>query len=774
MAISVKGLRWLIVGVTIALVAALIGLVGYGKWKARSFLAGLPRRLGISLLQETENVTYSQSYRGRTIFTVHAARQIQHADGKYTLKDVGIVLYGKDGGRTDRIRGQEFEYDQKHGVLTAVGEVYLDLAGPGVAAPGTQNEARVIHVKTSGLVYLQKEQRASTDALTEFTVDGYSGQSVGATYAGESGTIVLNSQVRLSGLRNNQPMVLTASRAEMDRVATDADKTDKTDRTDKSGQRSLVKLEGAKLVQQTSAGAHPGVQTAAADHALVHGAADGHPERVEAEGHVVLTGAGRGVVTSQRLDLELNDKGAPRMAHLAGGVLYRNEARGRIEHGVAADARIAFDPAGQPMHAVLVSGVALDETAARGQRSLNGDRVEFDLNHGRGGRTLLRGAVATATDVAVLRLTDLDPHGVKTSTTVRAARLTGRFDADGQPTGLDGAGKTYVERDAPGLKDTSVGDVLRLDLRPGTDGRLELARAAQNGSVQTIREAAAKKPGAPDEVERAHAAAVLYDAATDVVTLTGGVQVADATSVLLADRVTANRTSGDGTAEGGVRVSYLDAAGQKGSEPIHVIAARAISHKTTGITDFFAAAGARARMWQAGSAVEASVLEFDRTRKIVIAKDGARAVLVGDTGQPVRITGPEMTYNDAARTVVVAGPVRVDDVNGTMTAREGTVYLLPATASASASANASLMGGKVDRVVGVGSVVVTQPGRKATGERLVYTAADETFVLTGSPRLTDAANGTVTGSSIRFKRGDESVLVSGEGGRVRTETRIKQ
>ena len=312
--------------------------------------------------------------------------------------------------------------------------------------------------------------------------------------------------------------------------------------------------------------------------------------------------------------------------------------------------------------------------------------------------------------------------------------------------------------------------MLRLDFKPGPAGKMELARAAQSGSVETMRSAAAKKAGAPNDVEKGKAAAVVYDAATDVVTMSGGVQLSDETSVLLADRVMANRTSGEGTAEGGVRVSYLDAGAQKGSEPVHVVAARAVSHKASGITEFFAAAGARARMWQAGSAVEAPVLDFDRTRKIVIAKGGARALLVADTGEPVRVFGPEMTYNDSARTVVVSGPLRVEDVNGTLAAKDGTVYLLPAAAGAAGS----LLGGKVDRVVGTGSVVVTQPGRRATGDRLVYTAADETFVLTGSPKLVDAANGTVTGTSIRFKRGDESVVVSGEGGRVRTETRVKQ
>ncbi len=754
MAVSVRGLRWLVVGIAVALVLVLVGMVGYGKWKARSFLAGLPKRLGMSLLQETDNVTYSQSYQGRTVFTVHAAKQIQHADGKYTLKDVGIVLYGKDGGRTDRIRGQQFEYDQKNGILTAVGEVYLDLAGPG---SGSGDAAKVVHVKTSGLVYLQKERTAATDALTEFTVDGYSGRSVGASYAGETGTVVLRSEVRLSGIRDGKPMDLVASRAEMDRAQGEAAQGE-------AGQGSEVKLEGARLTERGVGG----VETAAADRAEVLETPEGQPQRVEADGHVVLTG--RGVVTSQHLDMDLNAKGGPRMGHLAGGVVYRNVVGSRQERGSAADARILFDEAGEPRHASMVGGVALEETAGESERRLRGDRVEVELAGGGKARSILRGAVATAADVAVLRLVDVDVHGVKTATEVRAAKLTGRFGPEGEATGLDGEGRTYVERDAPGLKDTSVGQVLRLDFKPGPGGKMELARAAQSGGVETVRESAAKKAGAPDDVEHGKSAALVYDAATDVVDLSGGVQLTDATSVLLADRVLANRASGEGTAEGGVRVSYLNAGAQKGSEPVHVMAGRAISHKASGLTDFFAAPGAKARMWQAGSAVEAPLLEFDRTKKIVVAKEGARAVLVGETGEPVRIFGTEMTYTDAARTVVVAGPLRVENADGMMTAKDGTVYLLPAAAGVAAG----MPGGKVDRVVGVGSVVVTQPGRKATGERLVYTAADETFVLTGAPKLMDAVNGTVTGTSIRFKRGEQSVVVSGEGGRVRTETRVKQ
>jgi len=43
------------------------------------------------------------------------------------------------------------------------------------------------------------------------------------------------------------------------------------------------------------------------------------------------------------------------------------------------------------------------------------------------------------------------------------------------------------------------------------------------------------------------------------------------------------------------------------------------------------------------------------------------------------------------------------------------------------------MPGQVDRIIAEDQVVLTQPTRHATGDRLVYTSADEKFVLTGGP-----------------------------------------
>ena len=93
------------------------------------------------------------------------------------------------------------------------------------------------------------------------------------------------------------------------------------------------------------------------------------------------------------------------------------------------------------------------------------------------------------------------------------------------------------------------------------------------------------------------------------------------------------------------------------------------------------------------------------------------------------------------------------------------------------------MGGSVDRIVVTGQVEMEQPGRQATGEQLVYTASDGLYVLTGTtalpPKIMDETQGTVTGASLRFHSGDQSIVISngensGDGQRVRTETRVKK
>src|ERR1700736_5116387 len=130
MNVSIERLRfWLLAG------AGLLGIViaaflGYAHYRAHRFLKDLPQKLGGDVRGETNNITWSQSVEGRTIYTIHAAKAVERSNGMMTLHDVGIVLYGRKQDRADRIYGQEFEYDQKNEIIRAVGEVHIDLQAP--------------------------------------------------------------------------------------------------------------------------------------------------------------------------------------------------------------------------------------------------------------------------------------------------------------------------------------------------------------------------------------------------------------------------------------------------------------------------------------------------------------------------------------------------------------------------------------------------------------------------------------------------------------------
>ena len=64
--------------------------------------------------------------------------------------------------------------------------------------------------------------------------------------------------------------------------------------------------------------------------------------------------------------------------------------------------------------------------------------------------------------------------------------------------------------------------------------------------------------------------------------------------------------------------------------------------------------------------------------------------------------------------------------------------------------------------------------RRATGQNLVYTAADDRFVMTGGPpSIFDAEHGKITGDSLTFYKRDDRVLVEGrEASPTVTTTRV--
>ena len=482
MNVSVERLRvWLLAGAGL-LVVVIAAFLGYAHYRAHRFLTNLPAKLGVDIRREANNVTYSQSLKGRTIYTIHAAKSVERSDGKMTLHDVGIVLYGRKEDRADRIYGKEFEYDQAAGVVRAVGEVHIDLQAPqaegadakkdyaaGKDLQGTKSgqgaigeheskDERLIHVTTSGLVFLQKLGVAATDNDIEFASGGLTGHAVGADYNSDTGVVVLHSKVRVNGLQHDRPVLLTASHAVLDRPG-----------------QTLV-LTQAKYVSVVAGTASGQGQTAQGEHVVVHLRKDGTAERVEAEGAVTLTGAAGGSLQAPHGEMMLNEQNQPQSAVMSGGVKYLADDPLRQAQAEASEGRAAFDKKGHPEHVVMTGAVHLHErvrtTDAVGEpwneRELNSRELEVALATDSTGKSLIRDAKATGD--AKLNVVNAVPKGGMTTSAIAGDVLTAHFVRVGNADHIaevHADGHTAMRRvSATGVVNTGSGDSLVAHFRP--------------------------------------------------------------------------------------------------------------------------------------------------------------------------------------------------------------------------------------------------------------------------------------------------------------------
>jgi lipopolysaccharide export system protein LptA len=320
-------------------------------------------------------------------------------------------------------------------------------------------------------------------------------------------------------------------------------------------------------------------------------------------------------------------------------------------------------------------------------------------------------------------------------------------------------------------------------------------------------------------------------------TANGNPRVVEGGMATTANTIRINRATGEALAEGDVKSTYSELQEQPNgsllasSSPIHVTARSMTARNHPAIAVYTGGA----RLWQDANVIEAPTIQFDREHRSLVAQGTATrpvsTILVqpekpqperiqpektqpeknvpplpapapARASQPqapkkasatrtasapesdlptlVAITAAKLTYVDSERKAHYEGGVSAKSTDFTASSQTMDVYLLPRSQIVSQNAspakqNQSVTGqGRVDRVVAQGHVLVLQPNRRAEGEKLVYTAAEDKFVLTGgSPSIFDAEQGKITGVSLTFFRADDRVLVEGEASTpVVTQTRV--
>jgi lipopolysaccharide export system protein LptA len=593
------------------LLAVLAGFLVYARYPFRHIEKDLPARLGIDVQQTANSYTYSQSSQGHTLYTIHASKLVQFKAGHAQLQDVAITLYGPSGsGRVDRIYGKSFNYDQNAAIVTADGEVDIDLSGPAAQSTPAQNPANqtpaqpapsvssdeaqpdksTIHIRTTGLTFNQKTGDADTSQAVEFQLPRAAGASVGASYNSKTGIVVLNNQVVLTSSSNGHSSVVHATHATL-----------------------LRQTKQALLVQATS---EYETEKSSSDQAVVWFRQDGSAEKIDASGHVRIMTDNGAVVTSQTAHIQLDTKSQPTIAQMEGGIVFDSEnqpgenggvkEKDETMHGTASEGTLNFGPNSLLKHAEFRDAVDFTDhqTALRvdagstATRRLRAAKVDVDFVPASvGKKSIARTLLATGHPVATLQQTS--PKGAPQSTAISGDQLVATLDGGRSLRQIDGTGHTRLVNQAQdGSVNTSTGDTLHMTFvqpppavarsknDPNKDNRTSASNSApsqpgpsqsnpvQSGAGQStaqietaiqdgnvvMKQTPAKKAGATAQpaTTTAWASHAEYHDADQILHLTGSPRIDDGQSLQLTSRlIDYHRDSGDMEAHGDVKATYL-------------------------------------------------------------------------------------------------------------------------------------------------------------------------------------------------------------------------
>jgi len=391
--------------------------------------------------------------------------------------------------------------------------------------------------------------------------------------------------------------------------------------------------------------------------------------------------------------------------------------------------------------------------------------MDFNLNNGK----VLHDAVTSGP--AEVQVIPTDPKSGATVAT--AGHFESTFDSHNRLSRVQGFPQAKVVTKTPGAPD-----------KTSTSDRLDVA-FEQNGNISALLQEGNfhyTEPGANGQGREAWAERARFTPADDMLALSGSPRVEQGGLTTTAQSIRFNRRSGDASADGSVKSTYSDLKPQPGgallatSDPIHVTAASMVAHRTSSSALY----SGEARLWQGGNIIQAPTIDFNRETRTVIAQSTSAApvttvfVSQDKNGRqtPTNVSAAKLTYQDSQRQAHFEGGVMVRGGEITVTAEQVDAYLIARDSTRPAAAGSSGPS-QLDHIVATKNVQIEEPKRRATGQRLVYTAQDGKFVLTGGPpSIFDAEHGKITGDSLTFFSRDDRVLVEGKSSPTVTETRV--
>lgn len=781
----------LLAGGVAAIVISYWRLKDNEEWRMRARQA----QLSTEVVGDITNLEHREMKNGRLWVLLKADRDLKFSDGHHKLENVNLEVYPEHGDRPDKITSRETLTNEDNTQFLFTGSVVIE----------TRDQMKVM---TEQVEYDIKNEFGNVTAPVNFERENIHGRADTGTLSAKNKKLILKGGVEITVEPGGQPqqpdaavpkmnlrgrpVTVKSAQAEFDQIAMRIEFTGGAVAEQGSDVMSGDQLSGylneQKRVKHILARGNSYLRSMSPGHSAEVFASEFDfyfdeqqklktaQARQNVRGHTLDADSDAELVSAATADLDFGVQNER-------SILKQLRAGGRPVVTLAAPKSKAGDPkaANKRLTAdeVLLfwheTGKDLDHAEAKGNAELLVEPVQpvptadrkklfassFRCNFYEAGN-LARNFDASGDARAVVEPVQETPRrGTRTLTApemsaqfVRETQDVERFEAAG--------GAKFVERER-----TLTSQKMTALFSRETSA---LDKVDANGDAKFV-----------EQDRNGQSAAMTYTAGDGVVRMRGGEPVAwDSRARLKAAEIDSNTVTKVSYARGKVLTTYYSQEQTGGAapfknvkSPVYVASANAeFQHETgTGIYT------GNARAWQDDNFVKADRIVLHRDQKRMDGDGNVQSALYQArrketngtrTVVPVFATSRSMTYTDENRLLHYEGDVDIKQGTERITGGVADVFLMKETY-------------EVERTITQRDVVVTQPGRKGTGDWAQYTAADETVVLTGNPaHVEDAEKGTSESRRMTVYLREDRVVSDGGGepgqptGRVRTTHKIKK
>jgi lipopolysaccharide export system protein LptA len=441
-----------------------------------------------------------------------------------------------------------------------------------------------------------------------------------------------------------------------------------------------------------------------------------------------------------------------------------NAGPGGLQALSGAEMNLKYGPGGESLEHVLVTGQGLIQVAGQpGQQGRQITANVIDISLAPDGVTPL--ALVGRENVQLV----LPPEDGAPGRTIRALAL----DAKGEPgRGLTRAlfsGNVQFRERGGGTDRTATAASLDVTLKPGFSS-IEQAKFARTVRFEDGKMTALAAAGAYD-LEKGTLALSGSDPSAVVPHVVNDQIAVDATTIDLT--LAGPKMQAAGNVKSELRPASKGEGGASGNDvkmpalfkqdkPV-IVLANALDYDGPASTGVYTGA---AQLFQGDTSIKGETITIDNKSGNLTASGGVTTTTVleqvGKDQKKQRAhsiaTSKEMKYEDVDRRLTYQTEAHMSGPDGDMNAARIELYLKPS-------------GEELERAEAYENVTLREQNRETTGSKMIYTTANETYVVSGAPvKIVDECRRETIGKTLTFNKGTDRIVVDG-GAQIRTQTR---